>query len=309
MTLQDKWFAVVNPNSANGKTQHKWPMFYQKMIQAGIDVDYFFSSSQGNGVELTRQAIRRGYRKIIAVGGDGTVNEVVNGLFHDDRIITEGIELAVFGQGTGSDFIRTCKSRKNIDSLIGSLKGYSLCKSDVGKVTFLTAGGKKESRYFLNAANLGIGAEVVNRVNNRTKALGSKLTYFTGTVATILNYHNIPVSFQLENNKTVEGRFCGLVICNGQYIGGGMHIAPQAEIDDGMFDLIAMKDISKLKLFSCFPLIYRGKHIALPEIDVYRCQTITLLTPDSAILETDGEIIGYAPSEFRILPQCLTLRI
>lgn len=308
MDLYEKWFAVVNPSSANGSTRDKWPIFRQKILKAGIEVEYAYTADKGNGIDLTRQAINRGYKKIIAVGGDGTVNEVVNGLLADDKSLAEGLELAIFAHGTGSDFVRVCHPRNNIDFFIDSLKGNRSLQSDVGKVTYKNDRGEKESRYFINAANLGIGAEVVNRVNNRSKALGSKLTYFAGTIATIFNNKNILVSLKLEN-KSLEGVFCGLILCNGQYIGGGMHIAPQAEIDDGLFDIIVIKDISKLKLFYRFPTIYQGKHIDLPEIALYRCQSVSLQTADSTILEADGEILGFSPSEFRILSRCLAIRI
>jgi diacylglycerol kinase (ATP) len=309
MNLQEKWFAVVNPNSANGRTRNKWPVFYQKIVSAGLGVDYSYTSSHGNGIDLTKKALSQGYKKIIAVGGDGTVNEVINGLFINDRAAIEGIELAILGNGTGSDFIRTYKSSNNIDHFIDSLKDNRFFKSDVGKVIFQNKYGKKECRYFLNAANIGIGAEIVNHVNKRSKALGSKLTYFTGTIATIFRYSNISTSLILDNNKSIEGIYCGLVICNGRYIGGGMHIAPQAKVNDGFFDLVVIDDISKLRLLSQFSSIYKGRHISLPEINIYRCQTISLVTPEATILETDGEILGFSPSEFSILPQCLAIKI
>jgi diacylglycerol kinase family enzyme len=189
------------------------------------------------------------------------------------------------------------------------LQGEDSCKVDIGKAVFQNRQHQTETRYFINASNLGIGAEVVNRVNQRSKILGSKLTYFKGTMSTILHYKNIPVSMKLDDQQVLEGLFCGLVICNGQYIGGGMKIAPHADLTDGLFDLIVIKDISKLTLFSKLPLIYKGKHIDLPEIAVYRCRGISMETPDSTIVETDGEIIGSSPREFRILPGCLKLRI
>lgn len=308
MNKNDKWFAVVNPCSANGKTKNKWPFYYKEILKAGLKVDYAYTSSRGNGIELTRQAISEGYKRIIAVGGDGTVNEVLNGLLTDDKT-EEGVELAILSQGTGSDFVRTCQSRNSVDSFIKSLQEYSTVKSDVGKVTYHNDEGREESRYFLNASNLGIGADIVQRVNNRTKFFGSKLTYFSGSVETILKYSNISTVLKFENNQETENTFCGLVICNGRYIGGGMQIAPEAEIDDGLFDLIVIRDMPKIKRLFNFPLIYQGKHVDLPVIAVYRCSEICLQSDESALVEADGEIIGYDPINYRIISRCLTLRV
>jgi len=306
---QNKWLAIVNPTSGNGKTEEKWPIYYNKIVRAGIDLDYVYTSFPGDGITLTRKALADGYSKIIAVGGDGTVNEVVNGLIAEDKPIESNIEFAIFGHGTGSDFVRTLKSENDIHAFILSLQNNKTRLIDIGKVGYQNRKGEKEARYFINASNLGIGAEVVHRVNQNKKALGSKLTYLTGTMATLFQYKNIQISMELDDHQTLEGPFCGLMICNGQYIGGGMHIAPVAEIDDGLFDVIVVKDITKRKLISKFPLIYSGKHINLPEIDLYHCRSISMTAPETAILETDGEILGFSPHEFHILPKCLRLKM
>lgn len=309
MNLQETWFAVVNPNSANGKTKYKWPDLSQAIAAAGIDLQFSYTSYPGEGTILTRKAVEQGYTKIIAVGGDGTVNEVVNGLVVDDKLITEDAELAVLGHGTGSDFIRTLKPRNGLDSLIQSLKRDCFQTIDLGKVIYRKAGREREVRYFINASNLGLGAEVVNMVNQRSKNLGSKMTYFSRTLSTIFNYKNLAVKMQMDDGKELAGPFKAMMICNGRYIGGGMKIAPQAELNDGMLDVIIVKDTTKLVLFTRLPLIYFGRHIGLPQIETYRCHSLKMTTPENTILETDGEIIGYAPSEFSILPGILKLRV
>ncbi len=309
MPTRENWFAIVNPSSANGKTKDKWPMFHDILQNSAIHVEFAYTSGYGKGTFLTREAIAKGYRKIIAVGGDGTVNEVVNGLIVNDCICDDNIELAVLSNGTGSDFIRTLKPENDIHTFVRALKRECYRSIDIGKIIYHQNQQNNTSRYFINVSNLGIGAEVVNLVNKRSKALGSKLTYFTGTMSTILKYKNMEVSMKLDNSQIIEGVFCGLMICNGQYIGGGMQIAPLAELDDGWFDIMVINDITKLKLFSRFPLIYKGKHIELPEVEVYRCQSLAIQTLESTIIEADGEIIGRSPCQYSILPKCLRLRV
>ena len=310
MTYNDKWFAVVNPNSGNRRTARDWPKLHKCFLQNDIDIEYKYTSRQGEGIALTKQAQDAGYKKIIAVGGDGTVNEVLNGLFADRDELIKDTELAVLEHGTGSDFVRTFQQKKGIENFISLIKRNKWVKVDVGKIDFQSFNGSIESRYFLNAVNLGIGAEVVNRVNNNSsKALGSKLTYFTGTIAALLSSKNIEVSCHLDNEEIIEGKFKGIIVCNGQYMGGGMHIAPQAQTDDGLFDIVFIKDISKVRFLSRFPTIYLGKHINLPDIAIYRSKEISMITREQTIFDADGEIPGLTPLNFQIIPRCLSLRI
>ena len=309
MTYDNKWFAVVNPHSGNGKTAKNWPNLYKLLLQNGIDIEYAYTSSQGEGIVLAKQARDVGYKKIVAVGGDGTVNEVLNGLLADGKDIDKDMELAILEHGTGSDFVRSFQQKKGINNFIKLLKRNKIVKVDIGKIDFQSMNGNQVSRYFLNAANMGIGAEVVNRANNNSKALGSKLTYFTGTIATLLNFENIEVRCQLDNDEIIEGKYKGLIVCNGQYMGGGMHIAPQAQTDDGLFDIVFIKYLTKLRFFTHFPSIYLGKHINLPEIEIYRSKKLSVTTKEQTIFEADGEIPGLTPIVCQIFPEALTLRI
>ncbi|NLM21585.1 MAG: diacylglycerol kinase family lipid kinase [Peptococcaceae bacterium] len=309
MKAYEKWLAIVNPFSANGRTRQNWARYWQEAKQAGIDLEYCLTSCQGDGIKLTKQGVQQGYKKFIAVGGDGTVNEVVNGLMaDDDRMASEDIELAVFALGTGSDFIRSFQGEIKAEDFINSLQRRNTRKIDLGKVIFQNSSGQTDSRYFINASNIGLGAEVVNEANMNSKALGSKLTYFSRVLTTLSRYKNIEASLLVDNELKVEGRFCGLMVCNGKYIGGGMKIAPDADLRDGLFDLVVIKDISALYLLSRIPLIYSGKHINLPAVDIYRCQSLKIETPEHSLLEIDGEIPGTSPSAYYVLPQCLAMR-
>jgi YegS/Rv2252/BmrU family lipid kinase len=309
MSQQKSWFAVVNPRSANGRTQGLWPGYYQQLRQVGIQVDYALTSRSGGGTEITRTALNEGYRRIIAVGGDGTVNEVLNGLIENDRLIADDIELAVFEQGTGGDFARTIRTgkEKGLNSFIRMLKEPNIILSDIGRVDFLNFKAEEQTRYFLNASNVGVGAEAVHRTNSRSKAMGSKLSYLTSTLVAVLSYKSACISLEMDKDTFWEGNIWGLMVCNGQYIGGGMRIAPDARVDDGLFDLVVIKEMRLRRLFSCFPLLYKGKHIHLPEVQVFRCRELALYTPDSMLFETDGEILGVSPKAYRIIPKCLKI--
>jgi len=309
MNIEQKWFAIVNPNSANGRTGYKWPKFYEQLIRNNINIDFKFTTEQGNGSDLCRKAIAEGYNRIIAVGGDGTVNEVVNGLIVDNKLVNEQVELAIWGQGTGCDFVRIFGSGKDVRSFADVLRSEKKSKVDIGKVIYHNKSNKINHRYFINVANLGLGAEVVNRVNNKSKLWGSRLTYFLGTIATILKFKSFEAKILLDNSLTIDDTFWGLMICNGQYIGGGMRIAPEARVNDGLFDLVTLRDIPKLKVFSRFSDIYVGKHVDVSEISFFKCQNVLITTPFPTLLEVDGEVLSSCTQiEFQIIPQLLTLR-
>ena len=309
MDKKNGWFAIVNPNSGKGQTRKNWPNLYQILLRNHIDIEYVYTSHPGEGSILAQQAEAIGFRKIIAVGGDGTVNEVLNGLIIDDKLIYEDTQLAILEHGTGSDFVRSFQQKKGIDNFVKLLNRNKKIKVDLGKIDFIDENGDNRTRYFINALNVGIGAEVVDRVNNSNKTIGNKLKYFTTTITTLMSFNKIDAVCRLENNEIIENRFCGIIISNGQYIGGGMRIAPQAQTDDGLFDIVFIKDITRPKLFAKFPTIYLGRHINLPEIAVYRSSKITIQTQEKALFEADGETLGYSPFSCTIVPETLTLMI
>lgn len=300
------WFAVINPCSANGKTGKNWPVYYEKLKEQGIKVECVFTSRPGEAEKITREALMEKYGKIIAVGGDGTVNEVINGFFHNDKLVNAEAELAVFEHGTGSDFIRSLYFPQGIDNFICLLKREQKRLVDIGKVNYTDKHGNTKTRYFINAANVGIGAETVNRVNSKSKFLGSKPTYFLGAVATIFSYKNNHLICRVDEKTIIEHKVCGIMICNGQYIGGGMHIAPHAKLDDGLFDIIVIKDITKLKLLFNFPLIYKGEHLKVPDIEFYRGKMVSIASEDY-LLEIDGEVPGKTPAELCVFPKILKI--
>jgi len=293
MKVKQRWFAIVNPSSANGRIGYRWPKYYEKLIKNDICLEYKYTSSRGNGSDLCREALAKGYNKIIAIGGDGTLNEVINGLITNDKLVSEQIELAIMGQGTGCDFVRTYgEYGKDFDSFVNLLRSSKKLRVDVGKVIYFNKYNKIEQRYFINVANLGLGAEVVNRVNNKSKFWGSRLTYFWGTLATILKFKTFGAKILIDNDLVINEECWGLMICNGQYIGGGMRIAPGALINDALFDFVVLRDIPRLKVLTRFSDIYAGKHVDLSEIKFYKGKNIVITTPFPTLLEVDGEVLG-----------------
>ncbi len=307
MLKSDSWFAVVNPQSANGSTGIRWPEYLIRLREDGYHIDYVYTTEPGDATQVTQRILREGYTHIIAVGGDGTINEVVNGFFSDGQMINSKAELALFSHGTGGDLIRTLQITRGIEGFLEVLRLGRKRLIDVGEVYFYNEHQQQTHRYFLNVADVGLGGETVVRVNKQSKLLGGKLSFLMGSVLSILRYRNKVMRCEIDGQLIYEGRLNSIMVANGRYIGGGMMIAPHAELDDGLFDVVTLGDFSTLMLLRHLPKIYKGTHLDIPGVTVHRGQSVVITTDETALLDIDGEQPGQAPLKFGLLPKALCL--
>ena len=307
MLKQDRWFAVINPHSANGRTRKRWPEYLDRLREEGYLIDFAYTTGPGDATHITQRILKKGYRKVISVGGDGTMNEVVNGFFSDGQMINPEAELAIFSHGTGSDLIRSLKISKGIDSFLEILRQGRKCTVDVGEVLFCDNSGQQTHRYFLNVADVGLGGETVARVNQQSKLLGGKLSFLMGSILSIIRYHNKVMSCEIDGKMIYEGCLNSIMVANGRYIGGGMMIAPHAELDDGLFDIVILGNFSTLTLLRHLPKIYQGTHLEIPGVKVYRGHYVVINSTEKALLDIDGEQPGQAPLTFGLLPKILRI--
>lgn len=307
MSKRDRWFAVVNPQSANGRTLKRWPVYLKRLEEKGHLIQYEYTSGPRDATQITRRLLQDGYKRIIAVGGDGTMNEVVNGFFLDGQLINPEAELALFSHGTGGDLIRTLMIPKGLGGFLAILSQRHRRSIDVGEVSFIKDNGQQETRYFINVADVGLGGETVARVNRQSKLLGGKLSFLIGSVISILRYHNKVMRCEIDGKLIFEGRQNSIMVANGRFIGGGMMIAPHAELDDGLFDVVCLGDFSPTTLLKHLPKIYRGAHLEIPGVVVYRGQSVVITSPEKVLLDIDGEQPGQAPICFTLHPKTLCL--
>lgn len=299
--MNDKpWFAIVNPASANGRTGKEWPKIYKVLTENKVDVKYALTTSPGDATELTRRALRK-FSQILSVGGDGTLNEVVNGFFENDILINPEASLGILSHGTGGDFIRSLNQRRDIASFLDVLRREQIVSIDCGQVQYKDFLGDLRNRYFLNVADVGLGGETVARVNRHSKFFGGKLSFLFGSLISILSYRNKHMKCILDGKVIVHESVNSVMVSNGRYIGGGMMIAPDADLSDGYFDVVILGDFTPLELLRHLPKIYRGEHVQVPGVSIYRGKDVTIYSDPSGLLDLDGEQPGYTPVQFSLL--------
>ena len=296
---------IVNPVAGAGKTAKKWPHIKQLLKNIGLHFEHDITEAPGHAIELAKSAISKGYKLIVSVGGDGTINEIVNGMYATGEI--KDVELGIIGTGTGSDYIRTIGVSKYYQESCQHLLNPTKISVDLGIVESI---GKQQfgKRIFANFAGLGFDAEVVRTTTKKFKSLGGKPAYLMGLLNTFATYKNHSVHLTIDGNKE-DRKICTIVMSNGKYGGGSMLIAPEADPADGLFDVLAIGDISKLDLLWSLPRIYRGTHLTHPKVTLVKAKEIIIYPEGKMSIQADGELLGEAPARFTILPSVLRVLV
>jgi len=296
-------FVLVNPVSADGSTREVWPKIAEVMAEHGLKFDHHFTTGPYQAPELVRNALKGGKTTIVSVGGDGTANEVVNGFFEGDQPINPQARLGIISRGTGCDLIRTLDIPKDYTEAVAVIARNYEHSIDLAQVEYTDTGGQLQRRYYANIADVGLGADVANRVNHSSKSGGGLWSYLQGTLATVLGHKNHIAKVEVDGEIFYEGPLVLAALANGRYFGGGMELAPQAKIDDGKLDLLLVKGMRKLAILVNFARIYKGTHLSHPKIVTVQVQNAKI--SGDLLLETDGEIPGTAPVQFKVVPNAI----
>jgi len=254
--------------------------------------------------ELARSAVADCAELLVAVGGDGTVNEVANGLVGAERA-----ELAVIPRGTGGDFVRTFGIPSKLEDAVRIALGEKTRTIDLGRAGYRAWSGEPGESYFANIASAGMSGAVAKRTNEATRApLGGKAAYLWSTVAVFAGLKNTEVQVNVDGELR-SGPMFDVIVANCRYLAGGMKIAPDAEPDDGLFDVLLIGDISKLDLALTMPKIYRGTHLPHPKAELLRGASVVVEADTPLPVELDGEQPGTTPVRFDVVPRALRLRV
>jgi len=302
---------VVNPAAGGGRLSAAWPQLAVMLEQRLGPLSILSTRAPGEGRDLAVQHVRNGVRLVIAAGGDGTANEVVDGLL----LAGGGPELGVISVGTGRDFIRTLGGHADLAAAVEAIGSGRTRRIDAGRVTYADDNGNRGTRHFLNVASLGVSGPTVRAVNasKQGRQVHGKIAFYYHTVVELLRYRAEDVRVRFDDGEAVDVRTALVVAANGRYFGSGMMIAPEAAIDDGLFDVLVYRAEGKLRMILDFNLIYRGAHVALPRVMMKRCRWMEVeplrnSAAGAPILEVDGESPGRIPARFEVLPGALTLR-
>jgi len=304
-----KIFAVVNPVSNGGKTASNWPKFFDYFTGFGLRIEYKYTEYRGHAEKIAADALKNNYKYIMVVGGDGTVNEVVNAVYKDDKLINNDFKLIVFAQGTGSDLIRSLNISNKPEEMIKIIKRKNTMRIDLLKVDFLDYSGLQKSRYFVNASDCGFGAEAAARVNSSGTFFDGKLTYLKAVFLSLINYSNKHAAVIVDGEKFYSGLLNTAVAANGKYFGGGIKIAPNSDLRSGSIEFLLLKNFSRSELIFNLIKAYRGTHLSHPKVESFSAEKIEIISEEKMNLEVDGENIGTTPAVFSILKSKLPVLI
>jgi diacylglycerol kinase (ATP) len=295
---------LVNPAAGNGSTGKRWPELANRAAGLGLTGDTLFSESAGHMAELARRAADGGARLLVVVGGDGTVNEVVNGL----DAVAEKPEVAIVPRGTGWDFVRTYGIPRDVDRAVSIALHGQVREIDLGRASFRTWAGEESQAWFANVASVGMSGAIAQRANDTTKALGGKLSYLMATFAVFARWRNCEVRVAVDGERRAA-RMHDVIVANGRYFGGGMMICPEAAPDDGLLDVLLIGDLTKRDLLLTLPKSYKGRHLPHPKAEVLRGRVVEIEADEPLPIQLDGEQPGTAPVRFEVVPGALRLRV
>ncbi len=300
-----KAILIVNARAGRGGVSKNLPELLTSLDERDIDYEVRMTTARGHAIELARDAIHAGERFLVAVGGDGTIHEVVNGMIADDKAVNPEAVLGVVSAGTGCDFIKTFGLPPSPSHAAAHLDGGESFPIDIGKIT-MQCDGKPEIRYFANIAEVGIGAATVATAERLPRWLGPTV-YFFAFWLTLRKHASAEVVVDLVDRK-YEGKLNNLVVANGQFFGGGMKIAPKAAPTDGLFD-IQIEHAKKREAIAIMPKVYKGQHIPHPDIFEAKRVRLAISSDRSLPIEADGEVLGQTPAEFEVLKEAINLKV
>lgn len=306
---------IVNPKSAGGSTRDRWSVIASDLRAHFGPFKVAFTRRAGAGITLAKDAAEAGRKLIIACGGDGTINEVANGILLSGR----DCELGVFPAGTGGDFRRTLGIPSAPREAAKALRTGETKTIDVGRVTFQNFNEETESRYYLNVSSFGLATSIIERVKGSsalnwlpTGLLRGKTSFALSTLQEVLGLNYTTVRVRIDGGDERPLNTINFSVANARFFGGGMKIAPDAELDDGLLDVVNIGDITSARILLNAYTLYRGTHLDLPEVKSAPASRVEASPVDptrDVHIEIDGELPGRLPAVWEIVPGALKVRV
>jgi YegS/Rv2252/BmrU family lipid kinase len=305
-----KPYLIVNPRSAAGRTGRQFDRIARAVRAALGEFECAFTRQPGDGVRLAGEAVRAGGALVVAVGGDGTASEVIDGLAGSRPRDPDPL-FGFIPRGTGGDLRRTLGLPEDLEGAARCLAGRRELVCDLGRVEHVDHAGAPRVRHFANVAGFGIAGVVVREVNRGLKIGGGRLSFMLASARALLRWSDQPVRWRADGGPWTEQSITSLSVCNGRFFGGGMQVAPAARLDDGLFDVVVWSGLGIADFVTKKRKLYDGTHVDLPNTRVLRARVVEAEPVGGArlLLDVDGEQPGTLPARFTILPGALRVRM
>ncbi|HOS73031.1 MAG TPA: diacylglycerol kinase family lipid kinase [Bacteroidales bacterium] len=305
-STRKEWFVIVNPNAGGGKGKKDWKRISDLLTRENISFISRFTGRRGQAIDYTDEAIEKGFRRFISVGGDGTLNEVVNGIFIRNRVPANEITIAMIPVGTGNDWGRMFGIPSIYEGAVKVIAEGKTMLHDIGLVDYFE-GEQSRRRYFINITGLGFEALVVKKTNRqKDRGRNSKAIYFFNILSSLVSYRITAADIIIDGRKSSADIF-SINVGNGRYCGGGMRQTPDALPDDGLLDVTVIKEMGRLEIIKNLRLLYDGTILSHPEVDGYRCRNLKIESESLLFIESDGELLGHTPAEIGIIPSAVNI--
>ena len=296
---------ICNARSGKGAVASALPDVVDKLNKRDLEHEVRYTRGSGDATLIARESLEQGKKFLVAVGGDGTIHEVVNGMVENDRPVNPEAVLGVISAGTGSDFIKTFGLPAAAGVAVAHLDGGESFPIDIGKVTY-SEDGRQVTRYFPNIAEVGIGADVVARAQRLPRWLGP--TVYLAAFWLVMRKHKVArVTVDLVD-RSYEGPANNIVVANCQFFGGGMKIAPKAAPTDGLLD-IQIEHARKREAIAIMPKVFKGEHLPHPDIEEFKRVRCSVTSDRPLLIEADGEVLGHTPASFEVIRDLVNLKV
>jgi YegS/Rv2252/BmrU family lipid kinase len=303
----DKPLVIVNPRSGGGLSEKRWAGVVAPISDGLGSFDTRFTERPGHARTIAHEEATAGRKLVIALGGDGTISEVADGL-----VAAGGkAEFGVIPRGTGGDFRRSLGIENQLYSAAERVRKSVPRSIDVGRVTYLDHDGRQAARHFVNVTSVGFSSVVAERANQGSKRLGGRVSFLSAVVRSLVTYDNAEVMVSIDDGEARHMTLLLAAIGNGRFFGGGMKICPEAILDDGHFDFVTVGDLGRIEVLAKIHRIYSGNHLSMKEVRQTRCRKLRVTPVDAREqipLEIDGETPGRLPASFELLKGALRLR-
>ena len=302
---------ISNPTAGSGSAIRRLPALKRLLEDRGIQAEFVETRAPGDATRLVHEARADGVECLLVMGGDGTLNEVSQGYLDADGQPLPGPDIALVPSGTGGDFRKSFGLGTTLEEAVERLSTATPRPLDLGLLEITAHSGETIRRAFLNITSFGLGGLTDRLVNSGPKWIGGRAAFFVGSLRALVSYSNAPVRVRVDGEVVLEAPIVNVAIANGQYFGGGMKIAPDADPSDGQFDLIAMHDLTRAQGVALAPRIYQGTHIGQPGVSAFRGALIeaeSLVPRAEVLIDMDGETPGRLPLVARVARGALRIR-